>query len=133
MPARALKRILLVEDDPDIQSIAALSLRSLGGFTVEVCGSARECLLAAADFRPDLVLLDIVMPGMDGLDALKALRGVPATASTPVVFMTAKAWQPEFSTLPEHRPMGIIAKPFEATTLSETVRRIWDDSHAEPD
>jgi CheY-like chemotaxis protein len=124
---RALKRILLVEDDPDIQSVAALALQSLGGFTVEVCGSATQCLEAAARFAPDLILLDMMLPEMDGADAFAALRRVPQTAHTPVVFLTAEAHRASRAQPPHLRPIGVIAKPFEPTLLAEKVRRLWEE------
>ena len=130
MPARALKRILLVEDDPDLREIVALSLRSLGGFTVRACTSARECVAVAVDFHPDLVLLDVVMPGMNGLAAARALRDKAATATTPIVFLTAKAVDPAEAGL---APLAVISKPFKATALPDTLLRIWSEAHAQAD
>ena len=121
-----LRRVLLVEDDPDIQTVAELALSAIGGLSVEVCGSARDALDKAPCFRPDLILLDVMMPGMDGPSALRALREIPATASTPVVFMTAKVQPHEVD---RYRGMGsldVISKPFEPTTLAATLSQIWE-------
>ena len=127
MSARGpLRRVLLVEDDPDIQTVAELALSGIGGLSVEVCGSAREALERAQHFRPDLILLDVMMPGMDGPSALQALREIPATAATPVVFMTAKVQPHEID---RYRGMGsldVISKPFEPATLAATLNRIWE-------
>ncbi len=86
-----LCRILYVEDEPDIRAIAQMALEAVGGFSVIGCASGSEALSAAATAQADLLLLlDVMMPGMDGPDTLKALRALPATANTPVIFMTAK-------------------------------------------
>jgi two-component system, OmpR family, response regulator len=121
-----LKRILMIEDEPDIQAIAQLALEALGGFQVRICSTGREGLLAAELFDPHLILLDVMMPGMDGPSTLRALRGLPQTVATPVVFMTAKVQPQEVA---EYRAIGVldvIAKPFDPMTLSETILAIWD-------
>ena len=68
-----LKKILYVEDEADIQKIAKLALETVGGFEVMICGSGAEALEKAPDFAPDILLLDVMMPGMDGPDTLTAL------------------------------------------------------------
>lgn len=122
---RALKRILLVEDDPDIQTVTSMALGSFGGYTVHVCGSAREAIDAAPTFSPDLILLDVMMPGMDGLDTLKALRQLPATASTPVIFLTARVQPADVALYNELDSLAVIRKPFEPTALVDTIHGIW--------
>ncbi|HJZ46265.1 MAG TPA: response regulator [Roseiflexaceae bacterium] len=120
-----LKRILMVEDEPDIQAVAQLALEALGGFQVRICGSGREGVQAAPAFAPDLILLDVMMPGMDGPSTLRALREQPRVAATPVIFMTAKVQPQEVA---EYRALGVldvIAKPFDPMTLAETIRAIW--------
>src|SRR5215211_5652661 len=126
MASPSLKRILMIEDEPDIQAIAQLALEALGGFQVRICGTGREGVHAAAAFDPDLILLDVMMPGMDGPSTLRALRGLPQTVVTPVVFMTAKVQPQEVA---EYRAIGaldVIAKPFDPMTLSETILAIWE-------
>ncbi|HAL38061.1 MAG TPA: hypothetical protein DCP03_08045, partial [Polaromonas sp.] len=88
MPA-PLNRILYVEDEPDIRAVAQMALEAVGGFVVIACASGQEALSAAPQAQADLLLLDVMMPGMDGPNTLKALRALPATAQTPVIFMTA--------------------------------------------
>ena len=120
-----LKRILYVEDEPDIQAVAKMALEMVGGFTVRICSSGEEALGVAADFAPDLILLDVMMPGMDGPSTLKALRNLPSLAKIPVAFMTAKVQPQEVE---QYRSLGardVIAKPFDPMTLSEQVRAIW--------
>jgi CheY-like chemotaxis protein len=127
---RPLRRILLVEDDPDIQSIVVLALESLGGFQVGVCGSAREALESAPSWAPDLILLDVMMPGCDGLATLSALRQTPSTAGVPVIFVTAKVQPHELARYREMGSLGVIPKPFEPETLPETIRELWSRQHA---
>ncbi len=133
MPDPILSRILLVEDDPDIQTVARLSLSGIGGFTVEVCGSGPEAIAVAPRFRPQLILLDVMMPGMDGPTTLKALRELPETASTPVVFLTARAQPHEIEELKRAGSAGVIGKPFEPSSLPETLSDIWRRFHGDAD
>lgn len=90
----SLQRILYVEDDSDIQAVAKLALEVVGGFSVKVCASGEQALAEAVAFDPQLILLDVMMPGMDGPSTLKGLRELPELAHVPVAFMTAKA-QPQ--------------------------------------
>ena len=123
--SKALSTILYVEDEPDIRTVAQLALETVGGFTVKVCGNGEEALQAGPTFKPDLLLLDVMMPGMDGPTTLAALRKDPLMKNTPVIFMTAKV-QP--SEIQHYRDMGaldVIAKPFNPMTLAEQVRSIW--------
>ena len=85
-----MTKILYVEDEHDIQVIAQIALETVGGFEVTICGSGMEALQTVADFAPDIILLDVMMPGMDGIQTYQALRQLPECAATPVVFMTAK-------------------------------------------
>ena len=124
MTARDIKRILLVEDEPDIQTIAKLALKSIGGLTVHACSSGREALAAVTAFNPDCVLLDVMMPGMDGPTVLKALRALPACANTPVIFMTARVQPSEVAQYKELGALDVIAKPFDPITLADDIRRI---------
>ncbi|HEY2946019.1 MAG TPA: response regulator [Vicinamibacteria bacterium] len=125
MARRTLKRILLVEDDPDIQTITSMALGSFGGYTVQVCGSALEAIASAAEFLPDLILLDVMMPGMDGMDTLRALRGIPETSSTPVIFLTARVQPADVARYKELDSLAVIRKPFEPTALVETIEDLW--------
>ena len=125
-----LKRILFVEDDLDIQSVARLALVAVGKFTVKICGSGAAALETAPTFAPDLILLDVMMPGMDGPSTLKALRQLPETAKIPVIFMTAKVQTHEVARYQELGAVDVIAKPFEPMTLSNTVRSMWQKFYA---
>ena len=125
-----MKRILLVEDDPDIQIVTSLALGRFGRFAVKVCASAREALESGGAFKPDVILLDVVMPGMDGVRALRAFRRRAAFASVPVIFMTARVQPHEIERYQELGSTGVIAKPFDPATLADTVRAIWNRHHA---
>lgn len=122
---RELTRILYVEDDPDIQAIAMMVLETISGFTVEACSCGSDALQKAVAFNPDLILLDVMMPGMDGPETLKGLRGFPELETTPVVFMTAKVQPQEVQAYLGMGAVGVIAKPFDPMTLAQELRDIW--------
>ncbi len=120
-----LCRILYVEDEPDIRVVVQMALEALGGFAVITCASGQEALSAAPHARADLLLLDVMMPGMDGPSTLKALRALPATAGTPVIFMTAKVQAAEVAQFRELGAIDVIHKPFDPMELSAQISRIW--------
>lgn len=126
MRHRPLKRILLVDDDPDLLDVASLALADLGGYTVQACATADEALSQAPSFNPDLVLLDVMMPGTDGFGALRELRRIEVTATTPVVFMTAVAHRGDGVESDEH-VLGVVPKPFDPSALPEMLEAIWED------
>ena len=127
MPTAPLRRILLIEDDLDIQAVAQLALETLGGFTVEVCSRGREALEAAPMFRPDMVLLDVMMPGMDGPTTLMHLRALSHMEEVPVVFMTAKVMPHEIDHYKTLGALDVIRKPFDPMVLSTTLNTIWEN------
>lgn len=122
----SLQRILCVEDEGDIRAVARLALEAVGGFTVEMAASGDEALRRAGDFKPDLLLLDVMMPGMDGPATLRALRTMSQTAEVPVVFLTARAQASEVAALRALGAIGVITKPFDPMTLAGQLRSIWD-------
>jgi len=124
-----LTRILYVEDEPDIQTVARLALETLGGFNVDICSSGTEALSRAPDFRPQLFLLDVMMPGIDGPTTLRMLRELPGFADTPAIFMTAKVQTGEVARYLELGAMDVIPKPFDPMTLSSQVQAIWERGH----
>lgn len=124
-----LQRVLYVEDEPDIQAVARLALEVVGGLTVRTCSSGEQALNEAPGFAPELVLLDVMMPGMDGPGTLKALRALPELAAVPVVFMTAKVQPQEVAHYTALGALGVIAKPFDPMTLAEQVQRFWRQRH----
>lgn len=123
-----LEKILYVDDEPDIQTIAQLALETVGGFTVRLCGSGKQAIDNVQGFRPQLLLLDVMMPEMDGPTTLVELRKLEVTASTPVIFMTAKVQPQEVAHYKSLGALDVIAKPFDPMTLSEQVKQIWESA-----
>ena len=124
-----LQRILLVDDEADIRAIAHLALENIGGFTVEECASGLDAPAAVQRFEPDLLLMDVMMPGQDGPTTLQQLRAIPGRKYIPVIFMTAKVQPQEIAALRELGALDVIAKPFDPMTLAQTVRQIWETKH----
>ena len=120
-----LSKILYVEDEPDIQAVASIALKDVGGFTLEVCSSGKEALEKAVSYKPDLLLLDVMMPEMDGPSTLEALRKLPVTSNTPAIFMTAKVQTHEVEHFKSIGAIDVVAKPFDPMTLAQTLRDIW--------
>jgi CheY-like chemotaxis protein len=115
-------RVLHVEDEPDIREVVKMSLALDAGLTVVSCSSGPDALAAAADWRPDVILTDVVMPVMDGPEMLAHLRENSRTASIPVVFMTARAQPNEVEHFLSLGAAGVIAKPFDPLTLAASLR-----------
>ena len=125
MPATPLNRICYVEDDEDIQRIVRMSLERVGKMTVEVVGDPTAAIEAMTAFRPDLVMLDWMMPKMDGPTLFRQMKLRPETSALPVVFITAKASQRELDELRKLGAAGTISKPFSPKDLPEQPRAIW--------
>ena len=117
-------KVLIIDDDADIRLIARLSLSRLGGMDVVEAASGAEGVRRAQDERPDVILLDMMMPTMDGSETLAALRSQPATAMTPVIFLTAKAVEVEVDHMGALGAAGVLIKPFDPRTLSGDVRAL---------
>jgi CheY-like chemotaxis protein len=115
-------RILHVDDEPDIREVVELSLGLDPEFSVRGCASGSEALAAAAEWSPDMILCDVMMPDMDGPATLARLRECPRTMNTPVVFMTARAQTRELEHFKSLGVAGVIAKPFDPMALPESVR-----------
>ena len=124
-----LKRILYVEDEPDIQAVAKLALEMVGGFEVMICGSGAQALQKVGGYAPDLILLDVMMPGMDGPTTLQNLRADSATAAIPVIFLTAKVQPAEVAQYQALGALDVIAKPFDPMALAGQVRALWERHH----
>lgn len=125
-----LEKIMHIEDDLSIQEVTRVALEIVGGFTMISCSSGAEGLQQVERFAPQLILLDVMMPGMDGPETLAQLRQLPATKTTPVVFMTAKVQEHEIQEYYQLGAAGVIIKPFDPMTLSHDIKKIWVQSHA---
>ena len=125
MPDRPLNRICYVEDDEDIQRIVRMSLERVGKMTVEVVGDPTKAIEAMTGFGPDLVMLDWMMPGMDGPALFRQMKLRAETKALPVVFITAKAGQRDLDELMKMGAAGTISKPFNPKDLPEQLRAIW--------
>ena len=126
MQRPTLKRILYAEDEEDIRAIAQIALEDIGGFTVNYCKTGIEILRAAEDFHPDLVLLDVMMPEMDGVTTLERLHQIPSLQQIPAIFMTAKIQPDEIAIYKSLGILGVITKPFDPMKLSSTIQSMWD-------
>jgi two-component system OmpR family response regulator len=124
-----LSRILYVDDEPDIREVARIALEVVGGFVVHVCESGEAALAEVTAFRPDLILLDVMMPGMDGPETLKALRAMAGFADIPVVFFTAKAQRTEIAELFSLGAADVLGKPFDPMAISEALNGVWARHH----
>ena len=125
-----LERILHVDNDADIRALAKLTLEALGGYRVESCESGADALAMAPGFRPDLLLLDVNMPVMDGPAARRALRKLPGCANVPAVFMTTRVQPHEIEALRSAGAVDVIAKPFDRQALSGQIAAIWQSAGA---
>jgi CheY-like chemotaxis protein len=123
-PAR-LRTVFYVDDEPDIREIVQLALGLVDGLNVEVCESGERALQRLPDITPDLVLLDVMMPGTDGPTTLQRMRADPRFANIPVVFVTAKAMPPRLRCR-ELGAVAVIAKPFDPMQLGQQVVTIWE-------
>lgn len=123
-----LNRITYVEDEPDIRAIVELALTKIGGFTLDICINGAEAIERTPEFMPDLILLDVMMPGIDGTEVLKQLQKNPETAQTPVIFMTAKAQRHEVEAYKAMGAIDVIPKPFDPLMLSSNIRKIWSNN-----
>ena len=133
MSLAPLMHILYLEDDADRRTVAQIALETVGGFVLRSCASGQEALEAlealeavAGGYRPDLMLLDVMMPGMDGPCTLAGLRQLQAAAHTPVMFMTAKVQSTEVSYYQSRGALGVPAEPFDPMQLAQQVRSLWE-------
>jgi CheY-like chemotaxis protein len=124
----SISKILIVDDDDDIRTISELAVRRIGKWEVVLAASGEEALERAAEEQPDVILLDVMMPGMDGLATLEELRRSPDTAGIPVIFLTARAQSHDLEKYLALGADGVIVKPFEAMTLSDQIRHIVESS-----
>lgn len=126
------RQVLIVDDEADIREVAAMSLELVGGWQTLSAGSGQDALRIAASAQPSVILLDVMMPGLDGPKTLQLLRADPATATIPVIFLTAKAQLSEQRQLRDLDVCGVIAKPFDPMRLARDVTAILDEAAKRP-
>ena len=120
-----LKHILLVEDDPDVQTIASMALIDIGEFNLTVCSSGREAIEQVVRVKPQMILLDVMMPDMDGPTTLEEIRRLPLSPQPPIIFMTAKVQPQEQKRYLSLGAIEVIAKPFDPVTLADQLHAAW--------
>jgi len=116
-----LSKVLVVEDDVDIQKVVRMSLKIRGTKDVVVVSNGEECLAVAGELKPDLILLDVMMPKLDGYETCRRLKQSPDTKAIPVIFLTAKAQQFEMKQGLDAGALGYLVKPFDPMTLHDQI------------
>ncbi len=124
MSAFDLRSVVYIDDDADLREVTALSLELMGGVAVHAFATGAEALAAQLPAPPDLLLVDVMMPGLDGPATLALLRREPRFADIPAIFFTAKARPEEVQSLLDKGAVGVLAKPFNPSTLADDLRRI---------
>lgn len=119
-------RVLLVDDAPEIRSIGRVSLETIGGLETRVAASGAEGIAVARTWTPDVILLDVLMPGMDGPETLAELRRTPGLEAVPVIFLTGRAGVDDVRRYVERGALGAIPKPFDPQTLADEVVRLLE-------
>jgi CheY-like chemotaxis protein len=119
-------RLLYVDDESDIRDIVEIALEDEEDFELRVCPSGAAALEVTQQYRADLLLLDVMMPGMDGPTTFKRLREFPGCETTPAVFVTAKVQTKDVEQFKALGAIGVIAKPFDPMTLAAQVRALWE-------
>jgi CheY-like chemotaxis protein len=119
-----IQKVMIADDDEDIRLVCELAVRRIGHWDVTLAATGEEALEGARSEQPDVILLDVMMPEMDGPTTLAMLREDPATAGIPVIFLTAKAQKHEVERYLALGATGVIVKPFEVESLADEIRRI---------
>lgn len=126
MDDKKLERILYVEDEQDIAAITQIALEEIGGFTVKYCSSGKAALNESKAFNPDLFIIDVIMPEMDGITLFKELKKIPEFIDTPIIFMTAKTQAAEIREYLALGLLDVITKPFDPMKLADILRQKWE-------
>jgi two-component system OmpR family response regulator len=125
MPMKQCQSVLYVDDDPDICEVVRASLGLMAGLNVYIAGSGETAIDLAYALRPDLILMDVMMPGLDGPSTLKFMRESPPIDAIPVIFLTAKVLPAEIAHLLDLGAIGVIGKPFDPMTLGDQLLTVW--------
>jgi len=126
-----LQRILLADDEPDILEISRIALETVGGYEVAVCESGTRFLQLVVEFDPDLVIIDALMPDMNGLEVLAAMRRIEGFEETPAVFLTGLVLERDLRELRQSGAVDVVTKPFDPMALPQRIQGIWKALDAE--
>jgi two-component system, OmpR family, response regulator len=132
MKKQRFPSVLYVDDDPDLCAIVQVALRLLAGLDVRTASSGESAIDLAYEIRPDLIVLDVMMPGLDGPETLKRMRQSALIARIPVIFLTARSQPAEVAQLMESGAIGVITKPFDPLTLGDQVLALWEGAEIVP-
>lgn len=119
-----IEKVMMVDDDASIRKVAEVTLKRVGKWEVAMADSGVSALALVAEFKPDVILLDVMMPGMDGPTTFKKLKDTSGEFNTPVIFMTAKVQRQEMESYSKLGAAGIISKPFNPMTLPDEIRSL---------
>ncbi len=123
-----LKRIVFVEDDPDVSELIDIALNTIGGMSAVGFSCGHTAIIEAAGHAPQLILLDVMMPDIDGPETLKGLREQSDLADVPIIFLTAKVHPNEFRRLRDLGADAVIPKPFDPMMLADKLRSVWQEA-----
>lgn len=126
---RELKKILYAEDEPDVQTIVELTIQTMSNYEIKICNNGKKLMECVEEYNPDLILLDVMMPEMDGPTTFKNLQANENTKHIPVIFVTAKAQVHEVESFKEIGSWGVITKPFKVMELCGDIQAIWDSKN----
>ncbi len=126
-----LERITYVEDEADIRAIVEIALAKNGGLSLDLCSSGPEAISRTPQFNPDLIIADVMMPGMDGIETLKRLREFPQLAKTPVIILTGRTMPSEAAFFRSMGAAEVITKPFNPMTLADRIQEIWQRTRSD--
>jgi two-component system OmpR family response regulator len=123
-----LVKIMVIEDNPDIQELVSIILTQIGKFNIIICKSGQEAINKIDQFSPQLILLDVMMPMMDGPTTMAKIRELPSGKEVPIIFMTARVQSQEINEYLELGAIGVIEKPFDPGNLSNDILKIWSEN-----
>jgi two-component system, OmpR family, response regulator len=130
MSPRKIQSVLYVDDDPDMRAVVEAALRPIAGLDVHIAGSGEQAIDLAYECRPDLVVMDVMMPGLDGPSTFKSMRERALLADIRVIFLTAKTLPAEAARLLQLGAIGVLGKPFDPLRLYDDLSVIWNNEGA---
>lgn len=127
--SKTLQRIICIDDEDDILQVACMCLETVGGYEVTPCHSGEEGIKKALEIVPDLIMIDVMMPGLDGPATLEKMRMHDTLDRIPIIFMTARVQPAEVEEYLQNGATSVVAKPFDPMTLAKEVQAIWGRIH----